>query len=89
MKIIYHDQYIPTIKIKELIKEIRTITHKECEVNNMKANILRIADRLEEIIKDQVITKREPQDVEVPRSYYRFREHLRKIIKWNTSYVYL
>ena len=36
--------------IKELIKEIRTVTNKECQVNNMKPNILRIADRLEDII---------------------------------------
>ena len=49
--IVYHHRYIPITKIKELIKEIRTVTNKECQVNNMKPNILRIADRLEQIIK--------------------------------------
>ena len=38
---------------KELIKEIRTVTDKECEVNNMKPSILRIANRLEDIIKNK------------------------------------
>ena len=48
--ILYHHRYIPITKIKELIKEIRTVTDKECEVNNMKPSILRIADKLEDII---------------------------------------
>ena len=48
--IIYHHRYIPITKIKELIKEIRTVTDKECEINNMKPSILRIADKLEDII---------------------------------------
>jgi|TARA_R100001530_G_C4235075_1_gene133743 hypothetical protein len=48
--IVYHHRYIPITKIKELIKEIRTVTDKECEVNNMKPSILRIADKLEDII---------------------------------------
>lgn len=51
--IIYHHRYIPITKIKELIKEIRTVTDKECEVNNMKPSILRIADKLEDIIKNK------------------------------------
>ena len=51
--IVYHHRYIPITKIKELIKEIRTVTDKECEVNNMKPSILRIADRLENIIKNK------------------------------------
>ena len=48
--IVYHHRYIPITKIKELIKEIRTVTDKECEINNMKPSILRIADKLEDII---------------------------------------
>ena len=48
--IVYHHRYIPITKIKELIKEIRTVTNKECQVNNMKPSILRIADKLEDII---------------------------------------
>jgi len=51
--IVYHHRYIPITKIKELIKEIRTVTDKECEVNNMKPSILRIADKLEDIIKNK------------------------------------
>ena len=51
--IIYHHRYIPITKIKELIKEIRTVTDKECEINNMKPSILRIADKLEDIIKNK------------------------------------
>jgi hypothetical protein len=51
--IVYHHRYIPITKIKELIKEIRTVTDKECEINNMKPSILRIADRLENIIKNK------------------------------------
>ena len=49
--ILYADHYVDTKKIKDLIEEIRTITDKECEINNMKPSILRIADRLEQIIK--------------------------------------
>jgi len=49
--ILYHHRFhVPITKIKELIKEIRTVTDKECEVNNMKPSILRIADKLEDII---------------------------------------
>ena len=48
--IVYHHRYVPITKIKELIKEIRTVTDKECEINNMKPSILRIADKLEDII---------------------------------------
>ena len=51
--IVYHHRYVPITKIKELIKEIRTVTDKECEVNNTKPSILRIADKLEDIIKNK------------------------------------
>ena len=51
--IVYHHIYVPITKIKELIKEIRTVTDKECEINNMKPSILRIADKLEDIIKNK------------------------------------
>ena len=51
--IVYHHRYVPITKIKELIKEIRTVTDKECEINNMKPSILRIADKLEDIIKNK------------------------------------
>ena len=54
-KIIYDDTYAGkeiVFKIKELVKEIRTVTDKECQVNNMKPSILRIANRLEDIIKN-------------------------------------
>ena len=55
-KIIYDDKYAYkeiVFKIKELVKEIRTVTDKECEINNMKPSILRIANRLEDIIKNK------------------------------------
>tara|TARA_R100000458_G_C8139643_1_gene151369 strand:- start:426 stop:617 length:192 start_codon:yes stop_codon:yes gene_type:complete len=55
-KIIYDDKYAGKeiiFKIKELVKEIRTVTDKECEINNMKPSILRIANRLEDIIKNK------------------------------------
>ena len=51
--IVYHHRYVPITKIKELIKEIRTVTDEECQVNNMKPSILRIADKLEDIIKNK------------------------------------
>tara|TARA_R100000781_G_scaffold27021_1_gene20076 strand:- start:528 stop:695 length:168 start_codon:yes stop_codon:yes gene_type:complete len=50
MKQTYHPIVVDKKIIKELIKEIRTVTDKECQVNNMKSSILRIADRLEDII---------------------------------------
>ena len=50
MKQTYHPIVVDKKIIKELIKEIRTVTDKECQVNNMKPSILRIANRLEDII---------------------------------------
>ena len=50
---LYHHKYVPISKIEELIKEIRTVTDKECEINNMNPSILRIANRLEDIIKNK------------------------------------
>ena len=50
---LYHHKYVPISKIEELKKEIRTVTDKESEVNNMKPSIIRIANRLEDIIKNK------------------------------------
>tara|TARA_R100000234_G_scaffold113157_2_gene87353 strand:+ start:948 stop:1148 length:201 start_codon:yes stop_codon:yes gene_type:complete len=54
-KIIYDDTYAGkeiVSKIKKLVKEIRTVADKECRVNNIKPSMMEIANRLEDIIKN-------------------------------------